>query len=1253
MRLLLNSAVRRLLLALAVVVSLCGMGAHAASAAVGAPPAPFLESVSPEGLGGLVSWAPEATTVGVVTYSVKAVPAPGVKLPAGCSAPPVVTVSASNSAAVVKGLCVGVAYVAQVQATNATGTSAWGVKSNPFAALPAQAPDPALITRVVGRDGSLVVTWSAPQLDGGDPILGYTIVASANGATVSVTAGSTATAAVVSGLTNGTSYAVSVVAQSDAGSSAPAGSIGTPSAARAPTAPNDLQAVPAGNGSGEVDLSWAPPTDDGGAAISSYVVTYEQMTTDSSGNWQPAAGASPTTVTVGGNTTSDAITGLTPTTGFWSFSVAAVNSVGTGLAVSAIDPVSPDAESTAATVVLTPATMAGLASDQNGVLTWPAPAPAQLTSLKKGQVMVAAPASSAPAGLLDTVKSVKPTSGGGYSVTVTPAALTDAFSNLSLSSSSDPVGTGTGSAGTGAAFFRPAAAGVRVLAYRRPTALAGVTLSRDVTLGIDFGSGSAKVSGELELNPSVALDVALTHALGVPDGAKMTASATMTAKASVAATLHGSQTKKIGEIDGSPETLAIGPIPVVVVPKIPVYLTVSGQVGTSATASITVGGEVSWSSRSPGTLAVKNLSTPPQISGNPLENISATAAIGLKEQPQLALYDTAGPNIEADENLVATVNPTPQSGQNYFSLTPSILLKAGWDVDLLHVHASLEATIAKLSFTPFTIARAPAAFLTLAPHDGSVAAGGTLAFSATRSDGQTQPITWRVLGGAGDSIGADGVLHAVSPTGRTFAVTARDATGATGLSYVTVGQPFDPPAGLRVAGSSDGKTATVSWQPPSRTGGYPISSYTVTSDPVSQQHTLTSTTRITSIKTDPTASYVISAYATNSHGLRSPPATLSYTPGAGAKAVSASGSDACALLLSNTISCWGNNVYGQLGNGGTTSLSTPTPVAGITNATAVAAAGEHTCAIASGGVDCWGNNNDGQLGNGSTTDSSTPVPVTGIGNATAIATSEYNSCAVLADGTVSCWGLDRYHQLGDGGTGGSQGCTDGSCSSIPLSVPGITNATQVAIGGTLNDSSACALLTTGKITCWGSNDYGQLGDGTTGDPSPPVTVSGISDAVQLTGSYYTMCAVLSSGSVDCWGFGNNGELGRGTDTSSPLPAPVTGVTNAVAAGGGDPMCALLADGSVDCWGESANGGLGNGSDVGPDTCGQYAFPCARTPVSVSGPLDAASVSTGNTGACVVLANASVDCWGWNAYGQLGDGTSGSDSVVPGPVLGIG
>jgi alpha-tubulin suppressor-like RCC1 family protein len=187
--------------------------------------------------------------------------------------------------------------------------------------------------------------------------------------------------------------------------------------------------------------------------------------------------------------------------------------------------------------------------------------------------------------------------------------------------------------------------------------------------------------------------------------------------------------------------------------------------------------------------------------------------------------------------------------------------------------------------------------------------------------------------------------------------------------------------------------------------------------------------------------------------------------------------------------CWGHNAVGQLGNGTTTPSLTAVAVNLPTSliigewyyptvVQAIAVGTESACALLqySGTVQCWGLSAYGQLGNGTTTTSSSPVPVSNLTGVAAISVGTDHACALLNGGTVKCWGSNVYGQLGNGTT---------SDSSIPVAVSNLTSVTAITVG----ESYACALLSGGTVKCWGANGSGQLGDGTNNNSSTPVTIT--------------------------------------------------------------------------------------------------------------------------------------------------------------------
>jgi alpha-tubulin suppressor-like RCC1 family protein len=356
------------------------------------------------------------------------------------------------------------------------------------------------------------------------------------------------------------------------------------------------------------------------------------------------------------------------------------------------------------------------------------------------------------------------------------------------------------------------------------------------------------------------------------------------------------------------------------------------------------------------------------------------------------------------------------------------------------------------------------------------------------------------------------------------------------------------------------------------------------------------------------------------------------------RAIAAGSRYTCALLGGGTVKCWGDNDAGQLGNGTGENSPIPVTVSSITNASAVSAASFHTCALLSGGkIECWGDNEDGQLGNGTTTGSSTPVQVSGITSASAVSASGYDTCALISGGTVECWGENDYGQLGDGVTshGFKEPIEEVDYSPTPVMVKGITDATAVSVGGSVEGSHTCALLSGGTVVCWGWNGYGQLGNGTTKDSAIPVAVSGIANASAISAGMSHTCALLSGGTVECWGSNELGQLGNGKKKDSPIPVDAEGITDASAISAGmSHTCALLSGGTVNCWGSNDYGQLGNGTQED-----------SAIPVAVSGIANASAISAGSDHTCALLSGGTVKCWGENGEGQFGNGTE-ENSPIP-------
>ncbi|MCP4304231.1 MAG: RCC1 repeat-containing protein [bacterium] len=379
------------------------------------------------------------------------------------------------------------------------------------------------------------------------------------------------------------------------------------------------------------------------------------------------------------------------------------------------------------------------------------------------------------------------------------------------------------------------------------------------------------------------------------------------------------------------------------------------------------------------------------------------------------------------------------------------------------------------------------------------------------------------------------------------------------------------------------------------------------------------------------------------------PALYSSTPidveglGSGVTAIAAGSWHNCALTSTGGVKCWGLNDLGELGNETPNFRPALVPVdviglgIGVT-ATAISTGDFFTCALTStGGVKCWGNNLSGQIGNGTTSLDPGPVPVNviGLGNgvtATAIAAGDSHTCALTSDGGVKCWGSNRYGQFGNG---------SGTNSSTPVDVIGLaTDITAIAVGG----SHTCALTRHGGLKCWGSNTHGQLGNGTRTNSSIPVEVIRLPSPVKaIAAGQSHSCALTREGAVMCWGGNDNGQLGNGRTFQSSIPSAVNGLAGEVIsdiAAGSFHTCALKNDGEVMCWGANGHGQLGTGRPWPRPTPG---------PVAVQDlGFEAAKIAAGVLHTCALSNTGEVACWGRNGRGQLGNGTT-ADSAMPVPV----
>lgn len=289
----------------------------------------------------------------------------------------------------------------------------------------------------------------------------------------------------------------------------------------------------------------------------------------------------------------------------------------------------------------------------------------------------------------------------------------------------------------------------------------------------------------------------------------------------------------------------------------------------------------------------------------------------------------------------------------------------------------------------------------------------------------------------------------------------------------------------------------------------------------------------------------------------------------------------------------------------------------------------HACVVRSSGAECWGYNNVGQLGDGTTVDRLDPTPVVGLQSGVVeISAGGSHTCAVTGGGQAWCFGRNEHGQLGDGST---------TNRSIASSVTGIPEPVVSIAAGALHN---CALTDRGSVWCWGGNEFGQIGDGSNTDRATPVQVSGLeADIVQISAGYAHSCALTTGGAVWCWGENTYGQLGDGTKQHRLLPTAIVQLrsgVSAIAAGFGH-TCGISSDGAM-CWGRNGVGQVGSVTDLAYTTSPERVVGLSR---------DVARLAAGGNSTCAVDKGALL-CWGGSIPSQSDNGfySASQPTLVP-------
>jgi alpha-tubulin suppressor-like RCC1 family protein len=295
----------------------------------------------------------------------------------------------------------------------------------------------------------------------------------------------------------------------------------------------------------------------------------------------------------------------------------------------------------------------------------------------------------------------------------------------------------------------------------------------------------------------------------------------------------------------------------------------------------------------------------------------------------------------------------------------------------------------------------------------------------------------------------------------------------------------------------------------------------------------------------------------------------------------------------------------------------------------VSVGGDHTCGVrANGKLYCWGADAEGQVGNGG--ESSEPViaprRIGTFEDWAYVATGGSHTCGVRRNGKLYCWGSDGAGQVGDG---------DATAATAPRRIGTFEDWATAGAGY----AHSCGVRTNGKLYCWGSDEFGQVGDGdAVGNSTVPRRIGTFEDWATADGGYGHSCGVRKNGKLYCWGSDNFGQVGDGDNpTEAAAPRRIGTFEDwANVSALNSHTCGTRRNGKLYCWGYDTFGQIGDGGDNVN----------ALAPLRIGTFEDWTTVSAGNTHTCGVRRNGKLYCWGVDDEGEVGDGVDESTKTAP-------